>query len=33
MDYVKGDETLPDEELCMDIKYQQKEELEALVNE
>ena len=33
MDYVKGDETLPDEELCMDLKYQQKEELEALVNE
>ena len=33
MYYVKGDETLPDCEWSMDIKYQRKEELEALVNE
>ena len=33
MYYVKGDETLPDCEWNMDIKYQQKENLEALVNE
>ena len=33
MYYVKGDETLPDCEWNMDIKYQQKENLEALFNE